>query len=132
MFKAVSAFSGFSAPNLKQVAAFYSDVLGLDVATDAMGLSVHLPSGARVFVYEKADHQPAVYTVLNLVVTDIDDAVDQLTQSGVQFERYENMPAPQDEKGILRGLSAGMGPDIAWFKDPAGNVFAILQDEEVE
>jgi len=36
---------------------------------------------------------------------------------------------PQDAKGVLRGLSANMGPDIAWFKDPAGNILAVLQDK---
>jgi len=29
-----------------------------------------------------------------------------------------------DEKGIFRGG----GPLIAWFKDPAGNVLAVLED----
>ncbi len=57
----------------------------------------------------------------------IDEAVDALTSQGVQFERYEGIPA--DEKGILRGLSRNMGPDIAWFKDPAGNVLAVLKVE---
>ncbi len=34
-----------------------------------------------------------------------------------------------DEKGIYRAVSKGMGPDIAWFKDPAGNVLSVLQDK---
>jgi hypothetical protein len=66
---------------------------------------------------------------LNFVVGDIDEAVDELVKSGVVFERYDNMPGPQDEKSILRGLAANQGPDIAWFKDPAGNILAVLQDK---
>jgi len=44
----------------------------------------------------------------------------------VQFEHYEEGPKT-DEKGILRGRALQMGPDIAWFKDPAGNTLAVLQ-----
>ena len=34
-----------------------------------------------------------------------------------------------DEKGIARGLAAKQGPDIAWFKDPSGNILSVLQDK---
>ncbi|MEP6665043.1 MAG: hypothetical protein ABJA81_01230 [Nocardioidaceae bacterium] len=46
-------------------------------------------------------------------------AVDQLTARGVAFEKYDGL----DEKGIYRD----QGPDIAWFKDPAGNILSVLQ-----
>ena len=80
-----------------------------------------------MFVYDKPGHQPATFTVLNFAVDDIDAAVDELTKQDVAFERYDNMH--QDEKGIARGRSQNMGPDIAWFKDPAGNILAVLQDK---
>ncbi len=32
-----------------------------------------------------------------------------------------------DEKGIFRGESRGEGPNIAWFKDPAGNILSVLE-----
>ena len=32
----------------------------------------------------------------------------------------------QDDTGVARGKAAGMGPDIAWFTDPAGNILSIL------
>jgi predicted enzyme related to lactoylglutathione lyase len=73
-------------------------------------------------VYPKPDHEPATYTILNFQVDDIDEAVDQLTQRGVQFERYDGFG--QDEKGISRG----QGPPIAWFTDPAGNILSVLED----
>jgi len=62
--------------------------------------------------------------VLNFEVADIDDAVAQLAAEGIDLERYPGMP--QDESGVLRGKAAGMGPDIAWFTDPAGNILSIL------
>ncbi|HSW47559.1 MAG TPA: hypothetical protein VLG67_00615, partial [Candidatus Saccharimonadales bacterium] len=85
--------------------------------------------GHKIFIYEKGDHQPATYTILNFVVTDIDKAVDELTEKGVNFEHYDSKEMKTDEKGIARGLSVNMGPDIAWFKDPAGNFLSVLQDK---
>ncbi len=58
---------------------------------------------------------------LGLEVDDVEAAVDGLTERGVVFERYDG--AQQDEKGISHGL----GPDIAWFKDPAGNILSVLK-----
>ena len=56
-----------------------------------------------------------------LPVDDIDNAVDGLVERGVRFERYDCFDL--DERGIMRD----QGPDIAWFKDPAGNVLSVLQ-----
>ena len=128
MFKDSSAFSGYSVDDPAAAKAFYGDTLGLEVEDDQMGLHLKFVSGHNVFIYPKDDHQPATFTVLNFVVDDIDQAVDGLIAKGIQLERYDNMPAPQDEKGILRGRAAQMGPDIAWFKDPAGNILAVLQN----
>jgi len=125
MLKTTTAFSGFSVDDLSQARAFYADTLGLKVVDDGPGLRLHLPGGGSVLAYPKKNHQPAAYTMLNLVVEDIDGAVDELIGRGVHFERYEGMPI--DEKGVLRGRSMNMGPDIAWFKDPAGNILAVLQ-----
>ena len=129
MLNTVAAFSGFSVSDLEKAKQFYGEVLGLEVAGEQMGIQFKLPGGGSLFIYDKKDHVPATYTVLNLVVSGIDDAVDELVAKGVAMEKYDNMPAPQDEKGILRGLAANMGPDIAWFKDPSGNILAVLQDK---
>jgi len=88
-----------------------------------MGLELHL-GATHVFIYPKDDHVPATFTVFNFEVADIDAAVDELVAAGVVLERYEG--APQDEKGIARGKAANMGPDIAWFTDPAGNILSVL------
>ena len=129
MFKAQAAFAGISVDDLAKAKDFYTKTLGLTLADDKMGLNFELPGGGGLFIYDKPDHQPATYTCLNFVVEDIDQAVDSLTAAGVKFERYDDMPAKPDEKGIMRGLAAGQGPDIAWFKDPAGNILSVLQDK---
>ncbi len=126
MLKIKAAFSGFSVDDLAKSNEFYTKTLGLKVDDEGMGLRLHLPDGGTVFIYPKHDHQPATFTILNFVVENIDEAVDELKSRGVTFEHYEG--SPHDEKGILRGRSQQMGPDIAWFKDPAGNILSVLED----
>jgi catechol 2,3-dioxygenase-like lactoylglutathione lyase family enzyme len=127
MFKAEAAFSSFSVKDAGAAKEFYSKTLGLKVEEDSMGLRIHLPGGATVFVYQKDDHQAATYTALNLVVADIDEAVRALGDKGITFERYEG-EFGTDLKGIARGRSQNRGPDIAWFKDPAGNFISLIQN----
>jgi catechol 2,3-dioxygenase-like lactoylglutathione lyase family enzyme len=127
MFKAKGAFSGFSVSDLAKARDFYSKTLGLKVDNDGVGMRLHLPAGGTVFAYPKGDHQPATFTILNFQVDNIDEAVDELTNRGVQFEHYET-GAKTDEKGILRGRQQNRGPDIAWFKDPAGNFLSVIED----
>jgi len=129
MFTAKAAFSGFSVDDLAKAKEFYTEALGLKLADEEMGLNFQLPGGGGVFIYPKEDHQPATFTILNFVVDNIDEAVDELVGRGVTFEHYDNMPVAPDEKGILRGLAASQGPDIAWFKDPAGNILSVLQNK---
>jgi catechol 2,3-dioxygenase-like lactoylglutathione lyase family enzyme len=119
------AFSGFSVDDLDKARRFYEDTLGLRVSDEEMEglMRLHLGSGAEVLVYAKHDHVPATFTVLNFPVPDVEQAVDQLAARGVRFQHYENPPT--DEKGIMR---AG-GPLIAWFTDPAGNVFSVIQQD---
>lgn len=120
MAQFTDGFSSFAAPDLDAARTFYRDVLGLEVGEVMEQLSLTLPGGARVFVYQKDDHEPAVFTVLNLVVGDVAAGVDDLVGKGVTFERYDGFD--QDE----RGIASGMGPDIAWFTDPAGNIISIM------
>lgn len=124
----IGAFSGYSSRDVGIDKRFYQETLGLDVSDDMGGLQLSLPQGHRVFIYPKDDHQPATYTVLNLVVDEINAAIDELLGKGVVFERYDNMPAEQDERGVLRGKDAGMGPNIAWFKDPSENILALVEN----
>jgi catechol 2,3-dioxygenase-like lactoylglutathione lyase family enzyme len=123
MFKETKAFSGFSVNDLAAAKEFYGSTLGLAVEEGGPGL--RLPIGNGIIIYPKPDHTPATYTMLNFPVDDIDKAVGDLTSKGVKFEQYENLT---DEKGIARGIDAGQGPDIAWFKDPAGNILSVLKE----
>jgi predicted enzyme related to lactoylglutathione lyase len=59
--------------------------------------------------------------VSRFAVDDIEAAVEQLVEKGVELERYDDLD--QDEQGVSR-----RGPYIAWFKDPAGNILSVLQE----
>jgi len=129
MFRDSKVFSSFSTDDIARSTEFYGDVLGLEVDTQTKPmnmLTIHLATGGLVLVYPKDDHAPATYTVLNFPVAAIDQVVDELVNKGVTFEHYENMT---DEKGITRGISTSSGPDIAWFKDPAGNILSVIQEK---
>jgi predicted enzyme related to lactoylglutathione lyase len=122
MLANTKAFSGFAVDDMSKAREFYGETLGLKTSEENGLLTLHLAGDRPTLVYEKPDHAPANYTILNFPVDDIDEAVDQLAERGVRFERYDGID--QDEKGVSRG----MGPDIAWFKDPAGNILAVLAE----
>jgi len=122
MFANTTAFSGFAVGDLEAAKKFYGETLGLRTSEQYGLLTLHLAGDRDTLVYPKPDHVPASYTILNFQVDDIDAAVDELVRRGIPMERYEGMG--QDDKGINR---AG-GPYIAWFKDPAGNILAVLQE----
>jgi predicted enzyme related to lactoylglutathione lyase len=132
MFKDSHAVSSFSVDDIAKAKQFYGETLGLEVKEDAkMGmLTIHLKTGGEIMIYPKPNHEPATFTVLNFPVDDIEQAVQELGEKGVEFEHYTEGPVKTDDKGIARGKEAGMGPDIAWFKDPAGNVLAVLEGEK--
>jgi catechol 2,3-dioxygenase-like lactoylglutathione lyase family enzyme len=122
MFENTTAFSGFAVDDIDAAKKFYGETLGLKASEQYGLVTLHLAGGRDTLVYPKPDHTPATYTILNFRVDDIDAAVDELIGRGVEFEKYDGLG--QDEKGINR---AG-GPYIAWFKDPAGNILAVLQE----
>ena len=126
MFENTKAYSGFAVDDVKKAREFYGETLGLktSVLDEENGLlSLHLAGDRDTLVYEKPDLEPGNYTILNFAVDDIDKAVDELTTRGVEFERYDGFD--QDEKGVARG----QGPDIAWFKDPAGNILSVMREQ---
>ncbi|NQX12841.1 VOC family protein [Microbacteriaceae bacterium VKM Ac-2855] len=127
MFTPTSAFSGFSVDDTEAARAFYAGSLGLEVTDSGSGiLAIQLPGGGYVIAYPKQNHEPATFTILNFEVDDIDAAVTELNAAGVVTTIYDDMPT--DGRGIMRGKAHDRGPDIAWFRDPAGNVLSVLQN----
>ena len=129
MLRDSKAFSSFSVDDLQKAKTFYGQTLGLEVSEvpEMQGLlQLRLAVGNAVLIYQKANHAPATFTVLNFPVSDVETTVDKLTRLGVRFEKYNDKDIKTDAKGISRGQG---GPDIAWFKDPAGNVLSVLKQK---
>lgn len=129
MFKNTKAFSGYSVNDIKKAKEFYGKILGLEVS-DVPGmevlLNVKISGGNKIMLYEKSNHVPATFTVLNFPVDDVEKTVIDLNAEGVKFEIYNDENFKTDEKGILRD----MGMKIAWFKDPAGNILSVLEERK--
>jgi catechol 2,3-dioxygenase-like lactoylglutathione lyase family enzyme len=122
MFGDTKAFSGFAVPDVEAAREFYGETLGIQTTVEHGILTLLLDGGARpTIAYPKPDHVPAGYTILNFPVDDVGAAVAQLKLRGVEVERYDGLP--QDDDGVMRGN----GPDIAWFKDPGGNVLSVIK-----
>jgi predicted enzyme related to lactoylglutathione lyase len=124
MLNPKNAFTSFSVNDIAKAKEFYGKTLGVEVSSGPEGtLVLPLSGGAKALMYPKANHQPATFTVLNFPVDNVEKAVDELKQRGVQFEIYNEPNLKTDAKGISRGN----GPTIAWFKDPAGNILSVLE-----
>jgi len=126
MFKDTKAFSGYSVNDTAKAKAFYHGILGLEVkeTMGGMVLQLHIRGGIPVMLYEKPNHEPATFTVLNFPVENIEKAVAGLKAKGVDFESYDYQDLKTDDDNISRGG----GPKIAWFKDPAGNILSVLEE----
>ena len=128
MFHHAKPFSGFSVDSLARARTFYHDTLGIETDETPMGmLQLRIDDDTKVFVYEKPDHRPATFTILNFPVDDVERAVDELNDKGVRFESYQEGDIKTNAKGIAHP-GGGRGPKIAWFKDPAGNILSVLED----
>jgi predicted enzyme related to lactoylglutathione lyase len=122
MLENSKAYSGFAVDDLDKALKFYGETLGLkaSVLEEGVLIQLDLPGDRPTLIYLKPDFTPATYTILNFPVADVEKTVDELTERGVEFERYDGFD--QDEKGIDHSGPSG---GIAWFKDPAGNILAV-------
>jgi len=125
MINQSKAFSSFSVLDLEETQKFYSEYLGIKTTIDEMNiLEINVNDGFRVIAYPKSNHKPAEFTVLNFLVSDIDQTVKELTTKGIVFEQYDE-PIKTDETGVARNE---FGPPIAWFKDPSGNILSLIEE----
>ncbi|MBT8295386.1 MAG: VOC family protein [Gramella sp.] len=123
MLRNCDAFSSFSTNDVEKTKDFYEKVLGMKTRKNQMGFLELDPEHCSVLIYPRDDHEPADFTVLNFYVPDLEKQVDLLTERGVKFECY-NDKIRTDAKGIHRDTKS---PGIAWFRDPAGNILSLIE-----
>ncbi|MFL9843850.1 VOC family protein [Flavobacterium rhizosphaerae] len=119
------AFSTFSVPDTEKAKDFYANTLGIKVKEGMMGiLELDINGSTPVMVYPKPNHQPAVFTVLNFPVPDIEKTVADLKEKGISFESYKLEDFKTDSDNIMRNGDH----KIAWFKDPFGNILSVVKE----
>jgi len=102
---------------------FYEGTLGLKVE-DASGAEaqVYRSGSSRLIVYRSQFAGTNKATALNFIVgDDLDRIVKGLRDRGVAFEHYDMPEVKRD------GDVHSAGPmKMAWFKDPDGNIIAVM------
>jgi catechol 2,3-dioxygenase-like lactoylglutathione lyase family enzyme len=105
---------------------FYEGKLGFTAAGDDAdgGRTYESGEGTTLHVFPSpAGAGASEATVAGWTVDDIEQLVEELTANGVTFERYRDERISTDDSGIATfGESKS-----AWFRDPDGNVLALVQ-----
>ena len=100
MLSNATVFASFAVRDTEAAKRFYGDTVGLDVRDGQMPGIIEIGNdGSNVLVYQKPDHQPAVFTVLNIAVPNIVSAVAELGRSGVSFEHYDTAESGRIQTG---------------------------------
>jgi len=113
-------------PTIKkqEAQAFYENVLGLKFRVDDGFALVFDAAGIMLRLTPVHEFTPHQFSVLGWEVDDIGRTVDDLVTRGVTFERYDFPWMEQDALGIW---AAPDGTQVAWFKDPDGNLLSVAQ-----
>ena len=119
-FSDVVVFVGST--DLARARDFYEGVLGLPVQRHARFVSSFRAAGITVRLTLVDQVEPPTYTVLGWSVQNIEETVRTLMSRGVKFERFDDLD--QNEWGIWEAVD---GAQVAWFKDPDGNVLSLTQ-----
>jgi catechol 2,3-dioxygenase-like lactoylglutathione lyase family enzyme len=118
----LTAFVGVHDPD--RAKQFYRDTLGLTLVTEELPFAFVFDAGGTMLrVTFVQTVVPAPYTVLGWQVKDVAETVKTLQERGVHFERFPGLN-DQQELGIW---TAPKGVQIAWFKDPDGNLLSVAQ-----
>ncbi len=103
--------------------AFYEEKLGLRLESSEHGTLVFIGNGTMIRIQVIGDaFKPVNYTMLGWQVANVPRTVEGLIKRGVKFEHYQGFN--QDKLGIW---TAPDGTQVAWFKDPDGNVLSLSE-----
>ena len=106
----------------EEAQAFYAGTLGFRFVGDDGFALVFDANGLMLRANKARSFTPAPGTILGWQVEDMDAAVRELAGRGVQFEQFGLSFMRQSPEGVW---TAPNGDQVAWFKDPDGNVLSI-------
>ena len=107
---------------LAEAETFYRDVLGLTLRARSDGALVFDVGGGDLRVAPVPSTAPSEHTVMGFAVSDVASAIASLSARGVVFERFAGLPHAEDGTVISPD-----GAKVAWFRDPDGNILAVVQ-----
>jgi catechol 2,3-dioxygenase-like lactoylglutathione lyase family enzyme len=118
--------AGLAVSDMGRAREFYEGTLGLSVSIDSGdNVQYRCAEGSVMHVYLSPEHAGnSTATLASWGVDDVESVVDELTEKGVAFERYEEGSIVTDEKGIATFEG---GAKVAYFRDPDGNTLSIAQ-----
>ena len=116
--------AGLAVSDMAKSRGFYEGELGLQVGIDSGdNVAYRCAAGTVLHVYLSPEHAGnSTATLASWYVDDVEGVVDELSERGVVFERYEEGPILTDEKGIATFEG---GAKVAYFGDPDGNTLSI-------
>lgn len=118
-----SKMVGFLATSRPDISKrFYNEILELTLIEETPYALVFESANAVIRIQKTEEVYPPPYTTIGWEVENIEFTVRALSESGVQFERYEGME--QDDRGVW---DVPNGSKVAWFKDPDGNLLSLTQ-----
>jgi catechol 2,3-dioxygenase-like lactoylglutathione lyase family enzyme len=121
MLKDAAAVATVAVKDLARARAFYEGTLGFANDSDMDGVASYQSGTSAIFVYQSEFGGSNQATSATFVVQDVVAEVRTLREKGVAFEHY-------DLPGMIRegDVHVAGGTQAAWFKDPDGNILAIV------
>lgn len=112
------------AKDVSRARKFYEEKLGFKAREEIEGGVVYeFGKGTACFLYPTPNAGTSRASQAFWQVDDIEREVAELKKRGVEFEDYD-MPGMKTKDGIFTAA----GSKAAWFKDPEGNILAVIQE----
>ena len=109
--------------DMARARGFYERTLGLTPQREGMGGVSYACGDGTVFVYESQYAGTNKATAVTWPVDNVEDEVRTLKSKGVAFEHYD-LPELKLQGDVH--VAEGADMKVAWFKDPDGNIFSIV------
>jgi len=101
---------------------FYAGRLGLPFQRRTISGNLYDVGGSELLIARARDFVPAERTVVGFAVADVEAVVANLAARGLS--PYRESHIDYDGAGIA---TAPDGTRVAWFRDPDGNIFSVVQ-----
>jgi predicted enzyme related to lactoylglutathione lyase len=108
--------------DLVRARQFYEGQLGLPFKRRTISGNIHDAGGSDLLVAPVRDFVPLTRTVIGFAVEDVAAVVAALAARGLACHRESHIQ--YDEAGIA---TAPDGTRVAWFRDPDGNIFSVVE-----